>query len=291
MDRYAENIEIVVSDNSDPDVAASNRATLDGRIRYSRNESNLGYAGNIKRCLALASGEFLWILSDDDTIEWQGFVEVVSRLDSRKAADVLILKTRTTTVDGRKVIVPDRWILDPDSRMTMGEVLSKGFIPFLFIGGYVVRRTGWTCRLSEVENSDNDYFHALAYLASLDSGSTVDITSGVVVEYLSAPEVRFSVFSISVSIREMIACISRWYGVRMSYRRVYPEHLKWLVYSRVGLIRILKSADDRSRMARLFFRYPSLLALAYCSLLYVTPGVLRFIYRLYSGLIHPGARR
>ena len=59
--------ELIVSDNcstdSTPQVAAAAR---DPRIRYVRNESNVGHYRNMNRCLELARGEYVCIIHDDD---------------------------------------------------------------------------------------------------------------------------------------------------------------------------------------------------------------------------------
>jgi len=64
-------IEIIVSDNASDDGTADAVRTLargDGRIRYVRNERNLGMVGNWNRCLAEARAPLMCLLSDDDTL-------------------------------------------------------------------------------------------------------------------------------------------------------------------------------------------------------------------------------
>lgn len=61
--------EIVISDNASTDGTAemvAQRAQIDSRIRYVRNEHNLGLAANNNRALREARGEYLCLLGDDD---------------------------------------------------------------------------------------------------------------------------------------------------------------------------------------------------------------------------------
>lgn len=65
-------VEFVVSDNASPDnteklVRAA--ASADSRIRYFRNEKNLGYDANILKLVERARGEFIFYLSDEDRLE------------------------------------------------------------------------------------------------------------------------------------------------------------------------------------------------------------------------------
>lgn len=62
-----ENFELLVSDNaSTDDTEAVVKSFDDPRIRYVRNETNLGHWANYSRCLQLARGAYLTMLSDDD---------------------------------------------------------------------------------------------------------------------------------------------------------------------------------------------------------------------------------
>jgi hypothetical protein len=66
-----ENLEVVVVDDAGPreaETAAVVRAVADPRVRFSRNDVNLGHARNYQRVLELARGEFFLWLSDDDQL-------------------------------------------------------------------------------------------------------------------------------------------------------------------------------------------------------------------------------
>ncbi len=62
--------EIVVSDDASVDETASVLASIHHpRLRTARNPVNLGLFGNFNQCLALATGEYILFLSDDDEID------------------------------------------------------------------------------------------------------------------------------------------------------------------------------------------------------------------------------
>jgi glycosyltransferase involved in cell wall biosynthesis len=59
--------ELIVSDNaSNDETCAVVNSFADGRIRYFRNERNIGMRANWQQCLSLARGEYVTILPDDD---------------------------------------------------------------------------------------------------------------------------------------------------------------------------------------------------------------------------------
>ncbi len=65
-------IEVIVVDNASTDNTAEIIASFaDPRLRYIKNEENLGLFGNFNRCIKVASGNLIHILHSDDTIEPQ----------------------------------------------------------------------------------------------------------------------------------------------------------------------------------------------------------------------------
>ncbi len=64
-------VEVIVCDNASTDnikeiVELHNKSTH--RIRYIRNDENIGFDRNYIRCLKEARGERLWVLGDDDAL-------------------------------------------------------------------------------------------------------------------------------------------------------------------------------------------------------------------------------
>jgi len=59
--------EVIVSDNCSSDATSDVvQGCNDSRVRYSRNDRNVGVTLNRNRCLELAQGEYVCILGDDD---------------------------------------------------------------------------------------------------------------------------------------------------------------------------------------------------------------------------------
>lgn len=61
------NYEVIITDNSDNDETRNLVASYaDSRVRYHKNETNLGMDGNARRAFSFATGEFFTFTADDD---------------------------------------------------------------------------------------------------------------------------------------------------------------------------------------------------------------------------------
>ncbi len=63
--------ELIIIDDKSPDdtfLVLKKYAAKDSRIRLSANRKNLGYAGNLQKCLDKAAGEFVFLMGNDDIL-------------------------------------------------------------------------------------------------------------------------------------------------------------------------------------------------------------------------------
>lgn len=62
-------VEVIVMDDCSPDhTTAVAGAYRDSRLRYVRNERNLGHLQNYNRGISLAAGKYIWLISADDCL-------------------------------------------------------------------------------------------------------------------------------------------------------------------------------------------------------------------------------
>ena len=82
-------VEICVSDNCSPDETeeAVRRAAVDMDIRYHRNARNIGIPGNFLNVVGMATGEFAWLLGDDDLVLPDTLLKLLATLDAHPDAD------------------------------------------------------------------------------------------------------------------------------------------------------------------------------------------------------------
>jgi len=84
LDQTFRDFEVIISDNASTDRTGEicrEYAAKDPRIRYCRNDRNLGAAGNFNRAFELSSGEYFKWAAHDDVIERDFLSSCVSVLD------------------------------------------------------------------------------------------------------------------------------------------------------------------------------------------------------------------
>lgn len=85
-----ENFELLVLDNASTDGTTALMARYaDPRVRYLRNDRNLGLAGNVQRGCELAIGEYVLILGADDRLETRFLDEAAAFLDDQATVSMV----------------------------------------------------------------------------------------------------------------------------------------------------------------------------------------------------------
>lgn len=94
--------EIIIVDN---DADFKNKECLElvksfnsSKIKYYKNEKNIGMFGNWNRCIELANGQYITLLNDDDWLENNFLYEVIKVIQGKKA-----IYTETNIVDLRNI--------------------------------------------------------------------------------------------------------------------------------------------------------------------------------------------
>ncbi len=104
------NIEVIISDNcSTDDTETVVRSYKDSRIRYFRQERNIGANNNFNFCLEQASGDYFLLFLDDDQIDADLVECCMDAANDRTDVGVIRTGTRTIDEDGKVIKeVPNR---------------------------------------------------------------------------------------------------------------------------------------------------------------------------------------
>jgi glycosyltransferase involved in cell wall biosynthesis len=125
--------ELIVADNASTDETAAVVASFtDPRIRYVRNEVNLGMTGNFNRCLELARGEFVAMLCDDDQMLSDNLARKVAVLEANP--EVGFVHSNIFRIDENGEVIGEHWIEDDGQDHV--ESAARCF-PRLFEGNFV----------------------------------------------------------------------------------------------------------------------------------------------------------
>jgi glycosyltransferase involved in cell wall biosynthesis len=130
------------------------------RIRYSRNSANLGYDGNLRAALAMGTGDYLFVLGNDDALADAGAMgRLAEFLQHERNPEVVFVNHHAYGDPGH-----------PQRRATVSGVLGQGpeaglkyFRRFSFVGGLAFKRE-WFERFNTNAYDGSVYFQI--YLAT-----------------------------------------------------------------------------------------------------------------------------
>ena len=139
--------EIVISDNNSDDgtreCVGSYMQQHSAVIRYSRNESDLGFSKNFNKAVELATGKFILFMSDDDGIEQGTIPQIFKIITDHPDVGYVYLPHQDYNhqLDQRQ----SNYIPGENKFYQRGYKLAeeaKALTPCL-ISGYVVNRSAW----------------------------------------------------------------------------------------------------------------------------------------------------
>lgn len=94
-----QNIEIIISDNCSTDnTELYIKSICDDRLRYIKQQQNIGPINNYNSCLKEAKGDFFLLLHDDDLVD-DDFIEICMRNYLNDKEEYGIIRTGTRLID------------------------------------------------------------------------------------------------------------------------------------------------------------------------------------------------
>lgn len=143
-------VELVVVDGSSPDntpeVMASYLLAYPD-IRYFRELANSGIDADYDKAVGYATGQYCWLMTDDDLLKPGAIKRVLAELDGLR--DLVVVNAETRIADLTEVLVPRQLVVDVDKSYSNedSEIFFSECMNYLsFIGGVVIRRDFWLKR-------------------------------------------------------------------------------------------------------------------------------------------------
>jgi glycosyltransferase involved in cell wall biosynthesis len=197
--RY-DNLEIVVSDDCSTDDTEQQIKALQGNYRYPiiyyRNPKNLGYDANYRQCIQLATGDYCFVIGNDDSINEPGDMDYLANFLQKNQYPEIGFCNYVEDHDRNTVISR------ANATAVLGtgyEVALKNYSCFSFVGGLIYKKDAF----EKFNTSKHDgSIYAQMYLGSLmiASGQRLfSIEKPLVIKDLVGDE------SIRKSYREVIA--------------------------------------------------------------------------------------
>jgi glycosyltransferase involved in cell wall biosynthesis len=137
MENHREDVEFIVVDNASTDdtelVMNSFEAT--SGIVYHRNERNVGMLGNLAVSSAYVSGDYVWILGDDDLVKPGTVAMILDALKGHPRTELLYINYAYTHFDSPEDLLKPDEIIEKATPISEGTITGfyeeiKEFTPF-----------------------------------------------------------------------------------------------------------------------------------------------------------------
>lgn len=278
-------IEINIHDNSNMEVQYANRKFIPKEFNYFPNRENIGYAGNIKECVSNASGEFLWIIADDDDLDLTQIAFVVDILDCEKF-DILALPFNLPVLNTvQKTKIENTFGFSVTGSMQLVDCCRLGGHDiYNYLPSAIVRTKIMKQGLEITIASDNVYYHALCMLSGAGQNANVHYNENFnMITYVPPVVVQFDVLKLIKSKIEMGKLLEFFYGMDNTDKKVLEQITAWLYFDGFTPSSIVCSRDDLIRILKLTFRHRSVK-----SLIFLLFGRLPLILRkvIYSAYLY-----
>lgn len=176
--------EIVVSDNASTDnteavVAECGRGFA--QLRYFKQDTNKGLDQNYDHAVNLASGEYCWLMTDDDLFRPNAVARVLEAL--HRNPSLLIVNKEYRDFSMSRVLQPSALAFDSDRSYPPAETdrlfteVNQDLI--MYIGGVVIKREIWLARERE-RYYDSLFIHVAVVFQERLPGEAVVISEPLI---------------------------------------------------------------------------------------------------------------
>jgi glycosyltransferase involved in cell wall biosynthesis len=184
LEKYSNDVDIIIMDQSNDMVSVSNKTKLDPRVIYRQNQDR-GYAANVNALLSLVDSEYVWLISDDDNLLWDGFEAIMAELLTSDV-DCLMLPIITRNLFDEHYIQDYRF-LDKSAALTVNSLLQNqaGHLPFILLSEAVVRFDNKNLAIVYENFKNNIFIQVPMYFSMLELESSVKILNQPVINYVN----------------------------------------------------------------------------------------------------------
>jgi len=253
-------VEVIVCDNSDDLLAATNKNTLCSAISYNKNKENLGFSGNMVSCMNHASSEWVWIISDDDDVDWEAFQKFMGWLLSSDLTneDIIMMPFYNGASNGKKKLVntSEQWHVTENPVLLKSMIQHGKMLPFILFSGAVLRRKH-VDKVQAIANEfkGNDYIQVPLFIALTGADANATFYSDALQSYKPDFNGRFPLLGLIRSMNQVVQYVEHEFEMDISglSSRYYRGWLIWLTKHRIGQCNIMGADQARGMLLRSIF--------------------------------------
>ena len=237
---------VEIFDNSDEDTQKINERIIPNFVNYHKNKSNLGYAGNVKRCLNSNECKYIWLISDDDILNIENIINLLDYLEGLpdEVCGVSLNYEVPNIYNGEYDIV--NCLKRNNLKISQFDhVLYPDKIPFDFISGFIVR--GSILKRIDILNltEENLYMQSLIYCLSLESRDLIAFHEYPVIRWKGDNSLRWPILKLFED-REVIRklLITR-HNVKLNNNTLIRNLIKWALLCKIGFVKSTSIERDK----------------------------------------------
>lgn len=245
-------IKIYIYDNSDKiNIDLSNLSSC-GKIYYTWNEVNIGYAGNFLKCISDCDSLFTWVISDDDHYdlsEIQRLIDYIKQIDHDIAGIALPYSVEALTKSIRRTDIS----IYPSygKQIKFKDSIVPTRIPFDYLSSFIIKSELLSRLKINNINASNIYIQSLVYSTCLHSNDKIMVYERVVAKYLTPDNISFSLSKLINSKYEICNAIEYNHGLKMQRSEMLFEVIKWGVFAHAGISSVSNLNEERPKLVKL----------------------------------------
>jgi glycosyltransferase involved in cell wall biosynthesis len=294
LSSYSNFIEVLVCDNSDEYKSLINQSVLGKDVTYHKNSGNLGFDGNLLECMKNATGEFIWIISDDDIILGDGFKHLMKNLPSysNTTIDCIMLPINYRTIYGEFIETNEEENAKKQGTDFITYVKSMPTVPFGYFSSSVLRLN--KKNLEEIEKGfrGNIIINIPLFCSMLSPESRLTFLELPVIEYQERYFVRMDIIKFFEGCESVIRYLERNYDIngKTLIDHTYKESLLMLLSHRTKLRPYLNGDNVRWSLLKKLPQNFSIKSLALSGMIILPGLVAKIPYLLYLSIHYTHSR-
>jgi len=251
IEDFSSDVEVIVCDNSDTCEQRKNEMLFNNTgVVYKKNIVNLGFSGNILKCISEAKGDYIWIISDDDSVDFEEFSKFMYWIKNtflkNSKAIVLPFLGKNKQLTNTK----ETW---GNSKTLADLIKNRATIPFILFSGVIIKRPNLLemKRVKEVASQfhNNDFIQVPLFMTMIDKNGKITYYTEALQEYQSSYQIRFSLYKMINSLESVVMFIGDYFKLSDEIKREvfvqchYQRWMQWMMLHKAGVYEI-KDADS-----------------------------------------------
>lgn len=240
-------VEIIISDNSDFDVAVKNEMFGRGykNVRYSKNTKNIGFSGNLVKVVSMAAGDYFWIVPDNDDFFEEGLETLLTNMTIYRSCETQCIFVPFLYQSFNLVEVLGSNYGEGELR----TLLEAGELPFILLSAAIIKNKKNDIEIMNLTKKfeGNSFIQIPLILKHISLNSKYVTLKQPVVKYNVEYNGRFKSIECFDSMITLLDYLREEYSLELSerYKKEYVSFCRTQIASTTGIFNVVDSQEAR----------------------------------------------